>query len=143
MSEISVGEFKAYRLTAIISLVFALVGFTYNAWRLEQSEENNIVRDAAFQILIELAEFEQILYASHYDRNPIEGSPRTGWIKVGLINDLALLVDPVVVNKSASLKTMWSEKWPSVPDDVDEVNLLVEGIDDVREAVKARLAALD
>lgn len=31
--------------TAVVSLIFAVTGFSYNAWRLEQSEENNIVRE--------------------------------------------------------------------------------------------------
>lgn len=42
---------RAPSFTAVVSLVFAVSGFSYNAWRLEQSEENNIVRDASFHVL--------------------------------------------------------------------------------------------
>ena len=143
MSEISLGAFQAYRLTAIISLLFAVVGFSYNAWRLEQSEVNNIVRDASFQILIELAEFEQVIYARHYDQDVVEGSPRKGWVKIGLINDLSALVGPQVTESASLLKTNWAEHWNQVPDENNVVESLIVSVDAVRESVKARLVSLD
>ena len=100
-------KLRAYYLTAIFSLVFAVVGFSYNAWRMEVSEDNNTVRTAAFEGLKELAEFEQIVFAAHYDQNLIEGSPRKGWVKVGLIVDLSTLISAEVVNESKQLHTAW------------------------------------
>lgn len=32
-----------------------------------------------------LSEFEQVIYANHYDLNDVEGSPRLGWVKIGLV----------------------------------------------------------
>ncbi len=134
---------RAPSFTAIISLIFAVSGFSYNAWRLEQSEENNIVRDAAFQVLTELAEFEQVLYASHYDGNPVEGSPRLGWVKMGLINDLSMLISADASESAAALKESWAGDWPVVPSDRDVVDALVVDVDAVRATVKTRLAELD
>ena len=88
----STNPFRIPSFTAVVSLVFAVTGFSYNAWRLEQSEENNIVRDASFQVLTELAEFEQVIYINHYDGDSIAGSPRLGWVKIGLVNDLSMLI---------------------------------------------------
>lgn len=134
---------RAPSLTAIISLVYALAGFSYNAWRLEQSEENNIVRDAAFQVLTELAEFEQVLYANHYDQNEVEGSPRVGWVKIGLVNDLAVLIGPQVSSSADELKSNWADIWVAVNRDRVVVDGLVLDIDEVRAGVKERLADLD
>ncbi len=134
---------KAPSTTAIVSLVFAVTGFSYNAWRLEESESNNIVRDAAFEVLTELAEFEQVLYASHYDKNDVEGSPRLGWVKIGLINDLAMLISPDAHASAEQLKSNWGDHWPEVPDDREIVDNLVVDVDAVRAAVKTRLAELE
>ncbi|MGV0035820.1 MAG: hypothetical protein ACNYPE_12990 [Candidatus Azotimanducaceae bacterium WSBS_2022_MAG_OTU7] len=48
------------------------------------------MRDASFQILTELAEFEQVIYFNHYDGDKVSGSPRLGWVKLGLVNDLSM-----------------------------------------------------
>ena len=48
-------KLKAYYATAILGVVFAVIGFTYNAWRLEVSEDNTNIRTAAFAVLNELA----------------------------------------------------------------------------------------
>ena len=134
---------RAPSLTAVVSLVFAVTGFSYNAWRLEVSEENNTVRDAAFQVLTELSAFEQVIYASHYDDNQVEGSPRNGWVKIGLINDLSMLISEDVASSAAALKQNWSEGWPVVHEDRARVDSLVDDVDRVRDAVKERLALLD
>lgn len=136
------GSLKAPSITAIVSLVFAVTGFSYNAWRLEQSEENYTVRNAAFEVLTELTEFEQVIYASHYDGNEVEGSPRLGWVKIGLIADLAMLISEDVSVSAERLKENWAENWPSVPSDRAVVDNLVAGIEEVRATVKKRLEYL-
>jgi hypothetical protein len=37
-------ELIGYYTTALLGLVFAIVGFSYNAWRLEVSEDNSNIR---------------------------------------------------------------------------------------------------
>jgi hypothetical protein len=58
-------KLKIYYMTAIVGVVLSVTGFIYNAWRLEISEYNNNVRTASFEVLKELAELEQIIYARH------------------------------------------------------------------------------
>lgn len=135
-------KLNAYYITAVISLIFAIVGFSYNAWRLEISEDNANIRTAAFQVLIELAEFEQILYAAHYDNDTITGNPRKGWVKVGLITDLSVLISPAVEQQAQELKTLWSEHWDSINTDKQTIDLLIKTIDSVRAEIKNTLRVL-
>lgn len=136
-------KINAYYITAVGSLIFALVGFSYNAWRLEISEDNANIRTASFQVLIELAAFEQVLYAAHYDKDSIAGNPRKGWIKVGLIDDLSVLIDNNVEHEAKRLKTLWSHNWELISTDKTIINTLNKQIDTVRTAIKKRLRQLE
>jgi len=70
-------KLKAYYVTAIFGVVFAIVGFGYNTWRLELSEDNNNVRTASFEVLTNLAELEQVIYAAQGGQSP-GGTDRAG-----------------------------------------------------------------
>ena len=134
---------QAYFITSIFSIIFALVGFSYNVWRLQESEENNTIRMASFEVLSQLAQFEQILYASHYDKNIIDGSPRRGWVKIGLISDMSMLISKPVEAKISILKKVWEKNWEKVPTDNNTVETLVKELDLVRKEIRIRLISLD
>ncbi|SES67527.1 hypothetical protein [Thalassotalea agarivorans] len=134
---------RIYLFTAIISFAFAFLGFSYNTWRLEVTEDNNNIRMASFSVLNELAEFEQIVFAAHYDQNTVEGSPRKGWVKVGLIADLAVFISPQVEQQARALKQVWGENWPNVATQVDSVERVLTNVEQVRQAVKSQLRQLD
>ena len=136
-------KFRVYYLTAILSLVFAVVGFSYNAWRMEVSEDNNNIRTAAFEVLTELAELQQLIYAAHYDQDPVAGNPRIGWVKVGLILDLSLLIDARVQRRSLDLQNEWRENWPQLAADRAVADTLVERIDAIRRQITEVLSNLD
>ncbi|NVJ61445.1 MAG: hypothetical protein HWE27_13700 [Gammaproteobacteria bacterium] len=136
-------KLTAYYYTAIASVIIAVATFTYNTWRLEVTESNNNIRTASFRILTELAELEQHIYIAHYDQNPNEGSPRVGWVKVGLIHDLSSLVNKDVYNKTLELKNYWAAHWQKVSDDRGSVDNMVTHIDRVRATVTATLQSLD
>ena len=102
-------KFRIYYLTAIFSLLFAVIGFSYNTWRLEVTEDNNNVRTAAFEVLIRLSALEQLIYSAHYDQNPVEGNPRKGWVMIGLVVDLSALISPSVEKRAVQLKDRWAE----------------------------------
>ena len=131
---------KAYYITAISGVVFALLGFSYNTWRLEVSEDNNNVRTAAFAVLNELAELEQFIYLAHYDH--ANTSPRTGWVKVGLIADLSGLISEPVKKQAQLLRESWSLRWELFAGDRAATNELVNAIDAVRDAIKQKLLEL-
>ena len=132
-----------YQVTVIFSVIFALVGFSYNVWRMEVSEENNNIRTACFEMLINLSSLEQQIYAAHYDGDIKEGNPRKGWVTVGLIADLSALTDDAVKQESVKLKNVWSTNWETIPVSKASVDRMVEAIDSVRARIKGLLSSLE
>ena len=129
-------KLKVYYIMSIFSVLFALVGFSYNAWRMEVSEENNNVRTAAFEVLSHLGELEHIILSAHYDNDLIEGNPRKGWVKVGLVVDLSALISSDVAGKAVIVKTVWANSWHLMRTEEAVVTELVTKIDDTRMAIK-------
>lgn len=136
-------KLKMYYITAILGVVFAVIGFSYNAWRLEVTEDNNNIRIASFEVLTNLAELEQIIYAAHYDKNKTEGNPRKGWVKIGLIVDLSSLISKSVEGQSLKLMGVWSGSWERMTNDRKVVDELIEEIDLVRKEIKLILSGLN
>ncbi|WP_063363887.1 hypothetical protein [Pseudoalteromonas luteoviolacea] len=134
---------QLYQISVIFSMLFALIGFSYNTWRLEVSEHNSNVRLACFEILKELAALEQLIYIAHYDKDMNTASPRKGWIRIGLITDFSYLANQDVQSSSKALHQTWSEHWESVPDDNQSVLLIVDDIDQVRVSIKKLLTSLN
>ena len=137
------GRMKVYQATALFSVLFALVGFTYNVWRMEVSEHNDTVRNASFEMLLQLAELEQLIYAAHYDRDSQAGNPRVGWVKVGLIVDLSFNCSEPVQAAAAALKDSWAANWDELVEDRAATDSTVAAIDAARGAVQAGLRSLD
>ena len=129
-------KLKVYYIMSVFSVLFALLGFSYNAWRMEISEENNNVRTAAFEVLSHLGELEHIILSAHYDNDLIEGNPRKGWVKVGLVVDLSALISPDVADKAVTIKTVWADSWHLMRTEETVVTELVTKIDDTRMAIK-------
>jgi len=136
-------KLRIYYITAIFSVIFAVIGFSYNAWRLELTEENSNIRTASFQVLTELAEFEQIIYAAHYDNDKVAGSPRKGWVKIGLIVDLSVLIDMSVHKSAMQLHKAWSDNWESLNASENIAQDLISEIEKVRQQVKQKLYKLE
>jgi len=136
-------KFKIYYLTAIFSLIFAVVGFSYNAWRLEVSEDNSNIRTAAFEVLTELSVLQQLIYSAHFDHDKSAGNPRVGWVKVGLIVDLSALISKPVETKAIDLKNVWSKSWDTFANNRNSTDQLILKIDAVRNAIKSTLKNLD
>ena len=127
---------KTYYITAIFSLVFAVMGFSYNLWRMKVNEKNSTIRTASFEVLRVLGELEQNIYAAHYDQDTIRGNARIGWVKVGLIHDLSVLISPAVTEEALELKRYWGKVWDDLPDDNAVANKLVENIDAIRAEIR-------
>ncbi len=135
-------KLKLYYLTAVFSLIFSLLGFSYNAWRMEASEDNSNIREAAFEVLKELGELEQIVYALHYDHDQVNGSPRKGWVTVGLIQDLSMLISPSAHASATTLKQTWSNNWANIEQDQAANDLVIGQIEEARNQIKLALLAL-
>lgn len=136
-------KLKAYYLTAVLGVVFAILGFSYNAWRLELTEDNSNIRTASFEVLKELAELEQLIYVAHYDKNKVEGNPRIGWVKVGLIVDLSALISKQVEHESLKLHQAWETSWDKITDNRNSTEKVIEKIESVRKNIKIVLNGLN
>jgi len=90
----------------------------------------------------ELASLEQNVYANHYDNDMHKGSPRDGWVKVGLINDLALFIDPACKSTSENLKNRWSQEWSQIHDSKKATDRVIEKIEKVKACTRAVLKEL-
>lgn len=132
-----------YHATTLFSVLFALVGFSYNVWRMENSEHNSNIRTASFEILLELAALEQLVYLAAYDGDLTEGSPRRGWVKVGLIADLGALTAPPIAGAAEALRETWARHWETMTRARTSTDAIVTAIDKVRREVKRGLRALD
>jgi hypothetical protein len=78
-----------------------------------------------------------------YDKDLKEGSPRKGWVKVGLLNDLSVLVSGGVELKAQRLKSVWAEDWSSMIEDPKATQRIIDAADAVRMEIKSVLASLD
>lgn len=132
-----------FQLTAVFSMLFALVGFSYNVWRMEITEYNNNVRSASFELLLQLSELESIIYAAHYDQDIIQGNPRKGWVKVNLIADLSVVTEPEIQAAAEGLKANWQLNWDSVASDENSAMQVIAMIDNTRLEVRQLLITLE
>lgn len=135
-------QIRNYQVAVIASLLFALLGFSYNVWRMEVTEENANTRTACFEMLLVLSELEQLVYSAHYDKNIIEGSPRKGWVKVGLTVDLSVLTTKKVKDSALKLKEVWSTYWESIDNNEQSVESIIFSIENSRTEIKMLLKEL-
>jgi len=110
---------------------------------MEVSEQNNNIRTACFEILKELSSLEQLVYTAHYDGDLKEGSPRKGWVKVGIISDLSVLTADTVEARAVTLKNVWTAQWKTMINDKNSVSQIVSAIDSVRSEIKLILSSLE
>ena len=130
---------KEYQITTLAGLILAIIGFSYNVWRFEQSEHNNNVRTACFQISQELANLEQLIYSGFYDNDLKAGSPRIGWVKVRLIVALSDITNSNIHNSSLELLKIWTNSWNTYHLSREQTDALVHKIDAVRTVIKHEL----
>lgn len=143
---------------ALISLVVALISLGYNTWRNEATEAHRNTRAAAFTILLELGELQQITSYRHYFYSRINDSERPvdedgdwvrGWGKVLLIEDLSSLMPPEVTQAATQLRADWQqhaarlELGPGDDAGKDAERRIQASIETTRTAVLATLESLD
>lgn len=136
-------QLKAYQITTIVTILLTLVGFSYNVWRLEKTEINSNIRTSSFELIKQLGELEQIIYYAHYDKDTKQGSPRKGWVKVIIINDLCLVAQNMLENKAANLKTVWSQNWKNIENDPQAVKNVIDAIEELRLKIQVVLRNLN
>lgn len=136
-------QLKTYQITTIVTILLTLIGFSYNVWRLEQTERNSNIRTSSFELIKQLAQLEQIVYYAHYDKDTINGNPRKGWIKVIIINDLCLVAENMLEDKANKLKITWQNNWKQLSTEQKAADNIVQSIDDLRAQIQTVLRNLE
>lgn len=100
---------------ALISLVVAVTGLTYNTWRNEQSEFNRNQREAAFELLLKLAELDEVVNLSQYDSGSMAADDlKKGWALVNTIDVLTSILAEPMPAAGDRLLASWSEYSPEL-----------------------------
>jgi len=128
---------------ALISLVVALVGLTYNTWRNELTEHNRNLRAAGFEMILTVGELQQIVFFSHYDQDQYRGNPRAGWTRVLLLDDLSEIMPDHVEVATDDLRATWDEDWAALGSKAEAETRITAAIDRVRDETLEALADLD
>jgi len=102
---------------ALISICIAISTLAYNTWRNETTEEQRNVRHAAFRVLEELGELQEVVDSRHYylafNREiGSEGESRLrGFGSVAMIRDLMMLMPAPGPSAGESLHSIWLERF--------------------------------
>ena len=128
---------------ALTSLTLVVIGLAYNTWRNEQTEFNDNIRAAGFEILVTLGELERVVFHNHYDRDKERGSPRAGWAYVLTIRDMGQLSLEGAKRESEKLFEVWQANWEGLGTDDSAVQAISDQVDALRAAVLAELAGLE
>ena len=92
---------------ALISLFIALSGLGYNTWRNETTESHRNTRQAAFMMLQQLGELQQLVDERFYAGKATDVNRIAGWGKVALLRDISGLVSAPASQQAAGLFASW------------------------------------
>ena len=129
---------------ALISLVVAIISLSYNTWRNEASEDNRTQRLVSIEILLKLADLQQVAWHNHFDGDTeYRGNLRTGWAIVLTIKDISTILDAPMPESAAQLWRVWDENSPRLHNDREAMNNIKEAIEKCRADTLIVLQALD
>ena len=128
---------------AIISLLVALTALGYNTWRNELTEQNRNIRFAGFEMLLHASELRRISYLAHYDRDSIQGNPRSGWVKVMIIQDLSMIMPSTLQAAADELYGTWEREWQGLGSDSGSIEAIEMALDAVRSGILETLEELE
>lgn len=130
-------------LVAIISLLTALGGLSYNNWRNYQNELNQNMRIAAFEVLRDLGALQSIVNFAHYEQDKTRGSTVEGWGHVVLIRDVSQLLTTEAGTDGRRLYDAWDHHWQGLGKADESEAVISEEIARTRATVLATIAQLD
>jgi hypothetical protein len=96
------------RFLALLSLGVALAGLGYNTWRNETTEAHRNARQAAFVVLDQAAQLQQIIDTRAYGGDGGEATRIAAWGKAGLLRDLGPLVSEASGRRAEAMFATWS-----------------------------------
>ena len=144
---------------ALISLFIAVTSLGYNTWRNETTEAQRNVRHAAFRVLENLGEMQEVVDARYYylafgEQRESEGELRLrGFGSALMTRDLMNLMPAPAPAAGENMMGLWSEHFGAL-DDLDASGghssaardaerELTRAIEDTRKAVVAVLKSLE
>ena len=128
---------------AIISLLTAISGFTYNTWQGHQNEVNQNMRIASFEVLKSLGELQTVVNYAHYSDDKSRGQSIDGWKHATMVRDLSRLLNPEAAKEGKTLFTEWQQDWEKLDSDDQTEARLSEQIAKTRQAVLRNIDALE
>ncbi len=129
---------------ALISLIVAIVSLSYNTWRNEASEDNRTQRLVSIEILLKLADLQQVVWHNHYDGDTEDkGNLRTGWAIVLTIKDIATILDAPMPDSAEQLWQVWGENHTKLGDSTEAKDAIIMAIEKCRVDTLLVLQALD
>ncbi len=114
MPPIKLADQFRFHSVAIISLITAIIGVSFNIVQTRWIEENATKRDATFESLLALGELQEIVHFAHYKNDFEAGDPIAGWSRVLMVNDLAMLLQPENSEHCRNLKSVWQAHFDSL-----------------------------
>ncbi len=129
-------------IVAIISLVTAIVGISYNNWRDHQNQINDNMRSAAFEVLTDLGELQTIVNYAHFQKDQTLGHPIEGWKHVVMVRDLSHLLKPDVAKAADNLYRNWQTNWEDLGDNQQAELTISNQITKTRQAVLTTIDSL-
>jgi hypothetical protein len=138
---------------ALISIVIAVSALAYNTWRNETTEEQRNIRHAAFRVLEDLGEVQEVVDSRYYylafgGEITAEGELRIrGFGSVAMIRDLMSLMPPPGPEAGRKLHELWLKHFGSLDQLDSSGNHSQAAIEAERELTQAvnqtRMAVLE
>ena len=128
---------------AIISLLTAISGFTYNTWQGHQNEVNQNMRIAAFEVLKNLGELQTVVNYAHFADDQSRGNPIEGWKHATMVRDLSHLLTPEAAKQGQVLFAEWESDWEKLESDNQAEKHISEQIAKTRQAVLSTIDNLE
>lgn len=126
---------------AVVSLIAAIVGLSYNSWQANQNEINQNMRIAAFEVLKNLGELQTVVNYAHFSDDTARGNPIEGWKHVTMVRDLSHLLKPSAKNESQHLYEAWEKNWEQIETNKQIEKQVSQQIGKTREAVLSTIDA--
>ena len=126
---------------AVVSLIAAIVGLSYNSWQANQNEINQNMRIAAFEVLKNLGELQTVVNYAHFSEDQARGNPIEGWKHVSMVRDLSHLLKPKAKKESQVLYDAWQNNWELIESNKQTEKQISQQIAKTREAVLSTIDA--
>lgn len=134
--------FYRAQMIGFASVLVAFFAILVNGHRNELTERNRNIRVAEFEILRNLAELQQMVDVTYFDRGGSKGGQSFALSRILVIRDLAALSPEPVQQSAEKLMTAWRAHGQKLDTSLDAVQKLSDEIVDVRKEVVASLKSL-